>query len=378
MSGSRREERLARALLCRATEPATTSVVELVDHVGPAAAVEAIRDWGGGLSQQIVGGVRARLAAADPAADLARIERVGGRFLIPGDAEWPEPLAVLHGITQPCLGLYVRGPLDLAEAVRRAVAIVGARAATDYGTYVAAELAAGLADLGWSIVSGGAYGIDGAAHRGALAAGGPTVAVLACGVDVAYPKGHDALLSRIAAEGLVVSEHAPGCAPQRLRFLVRNRLIAALSQGTVVVEAAARSGAAKTASYAADLGRELMAVPGPVTSAMSAGTNQLIRDRDARLVARVPDVVDLLGGFGVDAAEPERGPERPEDHLDLPTLKVLDALPVTQPAPIDQLMATAALSRDEVAAALRRLERQGLAEALDDRWRVTDAARRAG
>lgn len=375
------EERLARAVLCRIAEPATAAVTRLVREVGPAGAVEEIRATGGGLSEAIRGGVQARLAVADPEADLARVARVGGRFLIPGDPEWPEAFSVLDQLGQlgqPVVGLYVRGPLELSAVSRQAVSIVGARAATDYGTYVAAELAAGLADLGWSVVSGGAYGIDGAAHRGALAAGGSTVAVLACGVDVAYPRGHDALLARIAREGLVVSEHAPGCAPQRLRFLVRNRLIAALAKGTVVVEAAARSGAAKTASYTIDLNRELMAVPGPVTSAMSAGTHHLIRDRNAKLVTRVADVIDLLGAYGDDAAEPERGEERPEDSLDGSARQVLDALPVAKPATIDQLQTTAGLGRESVAAALSRLQRAGLAESIGERWRVTAAVRPAG
>ncbi len=172
----------------------------------------------------------------------------------PGDEEWPAdrldwPDGVLHDA--PPLALSVRGPHPLAEVVERSVAVVGARAATAYGAHVAAELSRALADRGVAVVSGGAYGIDAAAHRGALSAeAAPTVAVLACGVDVAYPRGNDRLLARTAELGVVVSELAPGSAPTRARFLVRNRLIAALTLGTVVVEAAARSGSLATADRA--------------------------------------------------------------------------------------------------------------------------------
>ena len=159
----------------------------------------------------------------------------------------------------------------LDELVDRSVAIVGSRASTAYGEHVAGELGHQLAERGWTVVSGGAFGIDAAAHRGALAAEAPTVAVLACGVDRPYPAAHGALLHRIAETGLLVSEWPPGAAPHRHRFLVRNRLIAALTRGTVVVEAAARSGAQATARRARKLGRQVLVVPGPVTSAMSVG-----------------------------------------------------------------------------------------------------------
>src|SRR3954447_15859043 len=174
----------------------------------------------------------------------------------------------------------------------RSVAVVGSRSATTYGAAVAGDIAATLGAAGHTVVSGAAFGIDNAAHRGALAAQGPTVAVLACGVDRAYPAAHRPLLDYIAEVGVVVSEAAPGCAPTRIRFLARNRLIAAFGQGTVVVEAAIRSGALNTASWTTELRRVLMGVPGPVTSAPSAGVHQLVRSRDALLVTSGQEVLE--------------------------------------------------------------------------------------
>ena len=228
--------------------------------------------------------------AADPERDLERAGGLGIRFVVPGDDEWPVALddlaraPHLHERGGVPLGLWCRGPLRLAEVVEQAVAVVGSRSATSYGGSVAGEIAGALARESWTVVSGAAFGIDQAAHRGALASRGPTVAVLACGADRAYPSAHRSLIDYIADVGLVVSEAAPGCAPTRIRFLARNRVIAALARGTVVVEAAVRSGALNTASWAAGLGRAVMGVPGPVTSAPSAGVHQLIRARDAVLV----------------------------------------------------------------------------------------------
>ena len=194
------------------------------------------------------------------------------------------------------------------------MAVVGSRSATTYGAGVAAELAAHVAGEGVTVVSGAAFGIDQAAHRGALAARGPTVAVLACGVDRAYPAAHRDLLTYIAETGLVVSEAPPGCAPTKLRFLSRNRIIAAVSLGTVVVEAAVRSGALNTANWATSVNRILMGVPGPVTSAPSEGVHELLRSKDAALVTRGADVLELVSPSGsftqptVRAARATRGP----------------------------------------------------------------------
>ena len=197
------------------------------------------------------------------------------------------------------LALWLRG--DAAALSGAGVAIVGARASSSYGEHVATELASELAGEGWTIVSGGAYGIDGTAHRAALRAGGITVAVLAGGIDRAYPAGHAQLFDRIAASGALVSEVACGGAPTRWRFLERNRIIGALADATVVVEAGWRSGSLNTAGHAAALGRPLGAVPGPVTSAASAGCHRLLREYDARCVTSAADVRELLGGAAAPA-----------------------------------------------------------------------------
>jgi DNA processing protein len=188
----------------------------------------------------------------------------------------------------------VRGTTDLAACCEKSLAVVGARAATAYGTHTATEIAADLAGRGWVIVSGGAYGIDAAAHHGALAAGGLTIAVLACGPDIPYPREHRGLLADIAARGAIISEYPPGRRPSRVSFLARNRLIAAVACGTVVVEAAARSGTMTAARHASDLGRPLMAIPGPVTSVLSAGCHALIRERKAACVTSAADIITHL------------------------------------------------------------------------------------
>ncbi len=190
--------------------------------------------------------------------------------------------------------------------------MVGARASSSYGEHVAAELASGLSDNGITVVSGGAYGIDAAAHRGALVGSGVTVAVLACGVDVSYPKRNSALFSRIVEEGLVVSELPPGCSPTKLRFLARNRLIAAGTLGTVVIEAAVRSGALNSAGWAEQCGRAVLAVPGPITSRMSEGAHLLVRERDAVLVTNVADIVEAISPLGDPAHAVPPRPEEPD------------------------------------------------------------------
>jgi DNA processing protein len=300
-------------------------------------------------------------------ADAELTARAGARVVVPGDEEWPGALDDLGDRAPLCL--WVAGDLLLSDAVRKAVAVVGARACTDYGANVAAELASGLGDRGWTVVSGGAYGIDAAAHRGAMAVEAPTVAVLACGVDVAYPRAHDGLLRAIRSVGAVVSELPPGSHPTRLRFLDRNRVIAALGRGTVVVEAAARSGALNTAGHAEQLSRVVMAVPGPVTSSSSAGCHLLVRTLGASLVTSAADVVDLLAPVGEEASEPERGASRPHDGLDPVTLRVLEALPLRQRAAPDSVGWVAGLDAPTVLRALGLLAGLGLAESHEGRWR---------
>ena len=207
--------------------------------------------------------------------------------------------------TDPPQCLWLRGPLPLDEACERSVAIVGSRASTAYGAHVAAQLAYGLVERGWTVVSGGAFGIDAAAHRAALAADGRTVAVLACGIDRAYPVTHTALFQRIGEHGLLLTEWPPGADPHRRRFLIRNRVIAALTRGTVLVEAG-RSGPVHAGGRARALNRLVMAVPGPVTSAMSVGSHEELRTGGTILVADADHVIDAVGSIGTDLAPVRR------------------------------------------------------------------------
>jgi DNA processing protein len=239
----------------------------------------------------VLGRWQAQLTAIPADAGLATHAERGIHLICPGDPDWPPQLDDL-GRARP-YALWVRGSQQALRTT--SVAIIGSRAATAYGTHVAAEIASALAARGWAITSGAAYGIDAAAHRGALAAEGTTIAVLACGPDYAYPRDHGGLLDAIATHGAVVSESPPGALPSRERFLQRNRIIAAMACGAVVVEAASRSGTMATARHVIDLGRSLMAVSGPVTSAVSAGCHELIRDRRAACVTSAGDISACLG-----------------------------------------------------------------------------------
>ncbi|WP_418606020.1 DNA-processing protein DprA [Georgenia sp. SUBG003] len=282
---------------------------------------------------------------------------------MPGDPDWPAPLDDL-GVERP-LALWVRG-----HAVHhgRAVALVGARAATSYGEHVAAEMAVGLAEAGTTVVSGGAYGIDAAAHRGALGVDGATTAVLAGGVDRLYPVGNTKLLEAVAATGAVVSEVPPGSVPSRNRFLARNRLIAALGAATVVVEAAWRSGALSTAARAAELSRPVGAVPGPVTSMVSAGCHRLMREQGAVCVTDAAEVLELTGAPGEHLTEDRPVQAGLLDDLDPTSRRVLDALPLRGSAPVANLARAAGLSPSEVRATLGHLELEGRALRRGSTW----------
>lgn len=368
--------RLALAGLARVTEPGQATVHRAVTAHGPVAVWEALRAGraGCGLSAALAAAAGARAEGFSPAEDLRRAEACGARLIGPGDPEWPTERLTWQPVDKlevPPLWLYVRGAHALAEVVQRSVAVVGARAATAYGVHVAKELACALTDRGWAVVSGGAYGIDIAAHKGALLSGRtPTVAVLACGVDVAYPSGNDRDLALIAAQGLVVSELPPGSRPTRRHFLVRNRLIAALSVGTVVVEAAARSGSLATVARAASLDRQVMAVPGAITSAMSAGCHEQIRN-GAVCVTSVGQVLEQVGRLGVDLDEPVRGPVSVRDGLSETVNRVLDALPVRTAIGVLEIARTAAVTPLVVQQVLPPLLAHGLVERTDDGWRLT-------
>jgi DNA processing protein len=376
MSAPDRELVLSLLALARVTEPGSRPVFREVAALGAPAVWHALRRGRpcGSLSPALRAGAAARAENYDPADELARLQAAGGRLVAPGQPEWPDDrLGWPDGTLQdaPPLALCVRGPHSLAEVAARSVAVVGARAATAYGSSVAGELACALAGRGTAVVSGGAYGIDAAAHRGALVAqGAPTVAVLACGVDIAYPRGNDRLLGRIAEQGLVVSEVAPGSPPTRARFLVRNRLIAALTLGTVVVEAARRSGSLATADRARALSRHVMAVPGPVTSALSEGCHQLLRD-GAACVTGAADVLDLTGALGSDASERLRGPTTVRDGLSETVRRVLDAVPVRGGAGEAVLAREAGVSPLVVQQVLPPLLAHGLVQRCPEGWRLT-------
>ena len=230
-----------------------------------------------------------RVKQFESAPTFQAIEKAGAHFLIPGDADWPLRVDELDS---PPIGLIVKGNHEVLS--NPSLAIVGTRNPTPYGTRIAGDFAAGFVDREWDIVSGGAYGIDSAAHRGALVAEGRTIAVIASGIDLHYPAGNSRLFDEICENGAIVSEVMPGVPAMPHRFLTRNRLIAALSQATLVVEAAFRSGSLRTARDAAELMRPVMAIPGPISSPSSEGCHRLIGERAAELVTSVADAAELI------------------------------------------------------------------------------------
>jgi DNA processing protein len=366
------EERLARAALSRLVEPSDAELVRFLRGTSASEVLAALKR--GALGTSRASHWAARLRRLDVEADIRAAEAVGARLVCPGDSEWPTSLGDL-GDAEP-IALWVRGARDLGDSVDRAVGVVGARACTAYGGGVAADLAASLAEQGWTVVSGGAYGIDASAHRGALAVGGTTVAVLASGIDRPYPPGNARLLDRIAAEGLVVSELPPGDHPTPRRFLVRNRLIAGLATGTVVVEASIRSGALSTAHRSLELGRPTMGVPGPVTSAMSEGIHHAIREFGMILVTKPGEVMDAVGEIGADLAPWPQGEVKASDALPAEVARVLEAVPRPRHRPIatDAVVTCVGLAGETVVAALGQLLARGFVQRVDGRWRRTALA----
>ena len=402
------EQELARAALSYLAEPGDPALGALLAICEPAEVLAAIKSesemlpaTGPGCGDsaasraalsRALGRWRARLPGLPGDAGVAAARRDGIRLVCPGDPEWPDPLDQL-GPARP-YALWLRGQADLRFSCLRSVSMVGSRAATGYGEHVSGEIAADLAERGWTVISGGAYGIDAAAHRGALAAEGATIAVLACGVDYCYPAGHAELFSAVAASGLVISEWPPGRPPARMRFLVRNRVIAALACGTVIVEAGERSGALNTARHAADLGKPLMAVPGPVTSAQSAGCHRIIREWAATCVTRAADIIEMLSPIAVpDALAPggvpgqafweDAGPGvRPaagpgavgavpgRDDLDVDSARVLDAFPARGSVGTATIAVDAGVDLDTVLRCLGRLAGYGFIERGDGGWRL--------
>jgi len=406
------EQRLARAALTYLAEPGDPALGALLEICEPGEVLAAIKagqlpaaaDWRIAAAGRHIAPAAARARHAALAQALGRwrlrlpdlphdlVATCGNdiRLVCPSDPEWPGQLDEL-GPARP-YALWLRGTVSLRSTTERSASMVGSRAASGYGAHVAGEIAADLAERDWAVVSGGAYGIDAAVHRGVLATGGTTITVLACGVDHAYPAGHDGLFTAIAASGLVISEWPPGSHPTRLRFLTRNRVIAALTKGTVIVEAGERSGALNTARHAAELNRPLMAVPGPVTSPQSAGCHRIIREWGGALVTCAADVLEMLVPLG-EAASPELERSRlpaaertrseaasasaplSRDDLDLDSLRVLDAFPArggTGPATIAR---KAGVEIDTVIRCVGLLAGCGFIERGEQGWRLTRKAR---
>ncbi|MEV8378290.1 DNA-processing protein DprA [Kribbella sp. NPDC056861] len=376
--GGIEEERLARAGLSRVVEPGDPAAVSAFEGMEAEELWAALHE-----KRPMFERWSARVAEARPELDLERAAAAGARFVIPGDDEWPEQVEVLADAGLQSrrggvpFGLWVRGPSHLRETLTQSVALVGARACSSYGEHAAAELAAGLADEGITVVSGGAYGIDAAAHRGALASGGPTVAVLACGVDVSYPKSNTALFDRIAQTGLLVSELPPRCSPTKLRFLARNRLIAATTLGTIVVEAAVRSGALNSAGWAEQCGRQVLAVPGPITSRMSEGVHLLIRERNATLATNVADILEAISPIGTHTTPYPHAPATPTDNLDHDVARTLDAVPVLRPAHALRIATTAGLDLETTQECLETLAESHLIEYTESGWHLSPTHRQS-
>lgn len=366
------EDRLARACLSSVVEPGNAALAVKVAKEG------ASTVWQGLLRGSKDSAWSNRARQLNPLALTADIESIRGRFVIPGDEEWPTDMDDLaragqphHGLGGLPLGLWVIGPQRLDETLADAVAIVGSRASTPYGERVASDFGAELAAAGHTIVSGGAYGIDASAHRGALSCGGSTVAFLASGLDNLYPRGNQHLLEQIAREGLVVTECGLGRHPTKSAFLARNRLIAAGSRGTVLVEAAARSGALNTMAWAHTLNRHRMVVPGPIHAATSVGGIELLRHGSAEepvtAVAEAKHVEELVGRLHVELPMPI--PLRPTDALEGDLLLARETLPGRGAIAAGDLAMRSGLPVPRALAALAALELRGLArQRSDGRW----------
>ena len=390
-------ELIARASLSRLMEPQDAPGLALVKAAG---ATDALRiatgvvAAGPALEQEITALLADNGAGADwsgmrealkrwapripdlaPERDLATMARLGGRVIIPSDDLWPAQLEDL-GLQEP-LCLWWRGMEQPLPGAARCVALVGSRDSTSYGASVTGDLAYSLSQRGFTVVSGGAYGIDAHAHRAALAGGSgavPTIAVMAGGVDRFYPSGNEDLLRAVCNQGAVLAEVPPGSAPTRYRFLQRNRLIAALSAVTVVVEARWRSGALNTAHHAETLGRAVGAVPGSVHSANSAGCHRLLRDGGAICVTDAGEIAELASPSGDALPETRTGRAAEHDGLTLEDLILLDALPLRSTTSVDKLCTVAGLSQESVRAGLGRLGLLGLAVAERGGWKRAKAS----
>jgi DNA protecting protein DprA len=389
-------ETFARATWTGIAEPGDSMAGLLVGGLGAVNALNAIIDgWSPSrladallavgaersrLREDVTQGVerwRPRLKSSDVVQYLMQAKRAGAHLLVPGDPLWPDAVGDLG--THAPLALWWRGVPRALEALERSISLVGARAATGYGEHVTLEASAGLVDRGFAIVSGAAYGIDGMAHRAALASFGTTVAFLAGGVDRFYPAGHDALLAQIVETGAVISELPCGSSPTKWRFLQRNRLIAAASNATVVLEAGWRSGSLNTAGHAAAAGRPLGAVPGPVTSPASTGCHRLIREYDAVCVTDADEMAELAGGDSAGrttrkASDAPMSDEGRNGARSSDQVRAIDALSRRSPRSVHDIAGRAGLSTSAVVAALGALNLEGVVRERDAGWVLTSAS----
>lgn len=373
-------ERLARAQLSELADPGDPVLGALLARCEPAELIRAVSAAGapqaslpGGCAEvpgldRAFGRWRRRLPGIATPGRLDGWQRSGLRLVCPGEPEWPTQLDDL-GEARPVL-LWLRGDCDLRFACLRSVSVVGSRAATGYGLEVALELAAELSERGYTVVSGGAYGIDTRAHQGALVSGGCTVAVLASGLGYCYPQGQHGLFEQIAGSGVLVSECPPDRPPTRPGFLIRNRLIAALSRGTVVVQAALRSGALNTARHARELCRPVMAVPGPVTTEQSAGCHELIMSYGAACVTAARDVIEHVSPPGTGGEGPRFGPSRRRDSLDPVMTAVLEAVPASGGRGAAEIAIRAGIEHDAAVSCLGRLAGEGFVQRGKHGWRA--------
>lgn len=378
--GEQEERQLAWAYLSRVVLGPCPALTALIDSVGVCEAARAVRERA--LPPVLRAATERRRELDTAARDLEIIRDGGGRLVTPDDPEWPAwrmlGLAQLTPGRDPDgavpLVFWVRGGRDLGELTERAVAVVGARCSTGYGDRVTGEIAGELAARGWTVVSGAAFGIDGTAHRAALAVGGATIAVLACGADRPYPAQHDRLIARIAETGLVVSEYPPGTVARKHHFLARNRLIAALADGVLVVEAGSRSGARNTVKWARRIGRPALAVPGSVTSAASVGCHRMIRDGEATLVTGPEEVLAEIAPLHLPLTTGSAG----ADRLSGTEARVLAALPATGGRWPHDIAAATGIAPAEVRAALVALDFAGAAARGEVGWYRLDRAPERG
>lgn len=363
-------EHAARAQLMSAIEGGNSTWSREVGAHGAIEVVAKLRE--GGYLQSSPAATR-RILDADAATIFASIERLDARLVIPGDSEWPTQL---DDLAAPPFALCIRGAGDLRTMALHSIAIVGARAASNYGMRIAGDIAAQLGERGWSIVSGAAYGIDAAAHRGAIASGAQTAAVLASGVDQMYPSGHEKLFTSILENGVLVSEVLPGTPPTRGRFLIRNRVIAALTRGTLIVEAALRSGSLRTAAEAALLNRPVLAFPGPISSPTSAGCHRLIIEHRAELVSDVEDVLVHIGPLQIESPAPEY-PSKVRDSLSTDEKVILEMFPARSPITIEKLSYISDLPTNRILALLGLLATLGFVEREGAGWILTKKGKTA-